>query len=155
MATLSVLNFCSLGHAHSTPKWILDMTHISSSLIRSGKKEQSILNFSLFFLIKFMKIPQNFRKIPQNLMKKSQRFMKKVTKIHLSWFLPTSYQRRRNMGHSRIHFRVLWAWLGARKSKTDNVAINFPSLGSQRKRIYSFWPLELRAVQLSKKPLDI
>ena len=46
-----------------------------------------------------MKIPQNFRKIPQNLMKKSQRFMKKVTKIHLSWFLPTSYQRRRNMGH--------------------------------------------------------
>ena len=38
-------------------------------------------------------------KNPQNFMKKSQRFMKKVTKIHLSWFLPTSYQRRRNMGH--------------------------------------------------------
>ena len=56
---------------------------------------------------------------------------------------------------SRIQFRVLWVWLGARKSKTDNVAINFPSLGSQRKRIYSFWPMELRAVQLSKKTLDI
>ena len=82
MATLSVLNFCSLGHAHSTPKWILDMTHISSSLIRSGKKEQSILNFSLFFLIKFMKIPQNFRKIPQNLMKNSTKPYEKVTKIH-------------------------------------------------------------------------
>ena len=102
-----------------------------------------------------MKIPQNFRKIPQNLMKKSQRFMKKVTKIHLSWFLPTSYQRRRNMGHFK---NPLWCAVDVtevQKFKTDKVAINFPSLGSQRKRIYTFWPMELRAVQLSKKPLDI
>ena len=121
MATFSVLDFCTLCHAHSKPKWILDMTHISSSLIRSGKKEQSILNFSLFFLIKFMKIPQNFRKIPQSLMKKSQRFMKKVTKIHLSWFLPTSYQRRRNMGHFK---NPLWCTMEGAKFKSEEQAIN-------------------------------
>ena len=77
MATLSVLNFCSLGHAHSTPKWILDMTHISSSLIRSGKKEQSTLNFSLFSFL-FDKIYENSTKLYKN----STKLYGKVTKIH-------------------------------------------------------------------------
>ena len=93
---LSVLTFRALGHAHSAPKWILDMTHISSSLIRSGKKEQSTLNFELFFFIKFMKIPQNFIKIPQNFMKKSH-FSIKEEEI---WVI------------SRIHFGALWGDLG-------------------------------------------
>ena len=45
MATLSVFNFCTLSHVHSAPKWILEKTHISSSLIRSGVKTSQ---FSIF-----------------------------------------------------------------------------------------------------------
>ena len=78
---------------------------------------------------------------------------KKREKLKFDCFSPLLIKEEEIWVISRIHFCVLWAWLGARKSKTDNVAINFPSLGSQRKRIYSFWPMELRAVQLSKKHL--
>ena len=156
MATLSVLNFCTLSHVHSAPKGILEKTHISSSLVRVGGKKPSQVNFCKFFMkycdifmnvcdlfIKFYRSFANFISIRKEKNWKSTGFPPLLIKEEEIWVF------------SRIQFRVLWAWLGVRKSKTDNVAINFPSLGSQRKRIYSFWPMELWAVQLSKKPLDI
>ena len=80
---------------------------------------------------------------------------KKREKSKIDCFFPLLIKEEEIWVISRIHFGVLWTCLRVQEFKTDKVAINFPSLGSQRKRIYTFWPMELRAVQLSKKPLDI
>ena len=98
MATLSDLNFCTLSHIHSTRNWILEMTHISSSLIRSGKKT---VNFQ-FLSFLFDKIYENSTKLYKNstkLYEKSTKHYEKLTRIHSSCFSPTSYQKRRHMGH--------------------------------------------------------
>ena len=122
------------------------------------KKWEKTVNFR-FFPFLFVKIYENTTKLCKkvtNIHEKVTNIHEKLTKINFSWvFSPLLIKEEEIWVISRIHFRVLWASLGVRKSKTEYVAINFPSVGSQRKRIYSFWPMELRAVQLSKKPLDI
>ena len=106
MTTLSVLDFRALSHTHSSPKWILEMTHISSSLIRSGEKT---VNF-LFFPFLFVKIYENTTKKVTNIHEKVTNIHEKLTKIRLSWFFtPLLIKEEEIWVISRIHFGVLWA----------------------------------------------
>ena len=122
------------------------------------KWEKRTINCELFSFL-FDKIYENSTKLYENftnIHEKVTNIHEKLTKINFSWvFSPLLIKEEEIWVISRIQFRVLWMWLRVQKFKSDKVAINFPSLGSQRKRIYSFWLMELRAVQLSKKPLDI
>ena len=91
MATLSVLNFCTLSHVHSTPKWILEMTHISSSLIRSGKKPVNFRSFPFLF----DKIYENTTKLCK---KNSQIFMKNSQKFTCHGFSPHFLSKKKKYG---------------------------------------------------------
>ena len=125
-------------------------SHLLKHNTRSGGEKVKFQFFSFLFDENSTKI---YEKVT-NTHEKVTNIYEKLTKFRLSWFFSSLLIKEEEIWViSRIQFRVLWVWLGARKSKTDNVAINFPSLGSQRKRIYSFWPMELWAVQLSKKHL--
>ena len=152
MATLSVLDFLAQSHAHSTRKWVLNDTYF---FFFFDKKWEKTVNFQFNSFLFDENSTKKYEKVTK-IHEKVTNIHEKLTKIRLSWFFtPLLIKEEEIWVISRIHFRVLWASLGVRKSKTEYVAINFPSVGSQRKRIYSFWPMELRAVQLSKKPLDI
>ena len=84
MATLSVLDFRTLNLAHSSQKWILEMTHISSSLIRSGEKTVKFQFFSFL-------LDENSTKIYEKVTKTHEKvtnIYEKLTKFCLSWFFP-------------------------------------------------------------------
>ena len=81
------------------------MTHISSSLIRSGEKTVKFQFFSFLFDENSTKI---YEKVT-NIHEKVTNIHEKLTKIRLSWFFtPLLIKEEEIWVISRIQFRVLW-----------------------------------------------
>ena len=63
--------------------------------------------------------------------KKSTKLYEKITKIHFSCFFPTSYQKRRHMGHFKypIWCKVQWTRPRVKNFKSEVFFINWQALG--------------------------
>ena len=88
MRNTSDLKFCTLGLVHCAPNWILEMTHMSSFLIRRGGKPWQV-NFCEFFM-NFCEFFIKFCRIFINLIKK------KREKLEIDCFFPLPIKE---MGH--------------------------------------------------------
>ncbi len=116
MATLSVLDFLALSHTHSTRNWILEMTHISYSLLRSEEKNHAKpAKFCEFFI----NICDFFMRVCDFFINFCGIFSNKKREKLKDCFSPLL-----------IKEEEIWV-------------IQESTLGSQRKRIYSIWPMEL------------
>ena len=92
MRNTSYLKFCTQGLIYCAPNWILELTHMSSFLIRSGRKTwrvnfceffMNVCEFFIMFCGLFIKFCGIFYKF----------YQKEKRKI-VNWlFFPTSYQR--------------------------------------------------------------